>query len=378
MKMRYNPTILVVDDHEDNIAVLLGALNSYDVIPAKDGISAIEILKEEKVDLILLDVMMPKMDGFEVCKYLKDTPEFTKIPIIFLTAKNDIEDIKRGFEYGAIDYLTKPFNPLELTVRINTHIELLSYKNSLEQKVEETIIENKLQQEILFQKAKQAEIGELLMHISHQWKQPLSELGSINTFQMGMLETNHIITPEEHKKYLRKNCEIIDFMAETMETFQHFYQPNQVALSFKVSEAIQIAMNIVSATFHYNEIEIEMITPPKEYFLFGNQNEYAQIFLALLNNAKNIFLARKILNPKVKIEFEQYEENLIVKFSDNGGGIEQINEDIFNAFVSFNKSTGIGLYMVKAICKKNFWKIECCNQPVGAEFKITSQLERDK
>jgi len=376
MKNKKSPTILIVDDNEINIDILLGALNKYDIIAALSGQEALDIVKKEKVDLILLDIMMPSLDGYEVCRILKNSDKYSNIPIIFLTAKNETDDIKKGFEYGAIDYIVKPFNPSELDIRLNTHLELLSYKNNLEQKVATAIEENKINQQILFQKSKQAEIGELLMHISHQWKQPLSELGSINTFQEGKLEHSQMIEIEEYKRYLEKNGQIISFMAETMKTFQNFYQPNQLSEYFNVNEAVNIAINIVAATFNYNNIELDIIEDENLPKILGNQNEYAQIILSILNNAKNIFVKRKIDNPKITISIINTEDTIIVTIVDNGGGIvTQGDDDIFAPYVSSSDSTGIGLYLVKAICKKNSWDIEGNNEKNGAKFILTSKKE---
>ncbi len=377
MKNEHTPTILVVDDNEVNIDILLGALSSYDLIAALSGKEALEIIKEEHVDLILLDIMMPTLDGLDVCKIIKENPKYNKTPIIFLTAKNDTNDIKKGFECGAIDYITKPFNPIELNIRINTHIELINYKNNLERRVAKELEANKLTQEILFQKSKQAEIGELMMHISHQWKQPLSELGSINTFEVGKLEYEESIDINDYKKYLKKNEQIITFMSETMQTFQNFYKPSQDTQYFNVNEAIEIAINIVAATFDYNNIQLNFNDDKKINRIFGNSNEYSQIILSILNNAKNIFIKRNIENPEVIISIKKSDKNLIVTIVDNGGGIvtENENTDIFSEFVSFNDSTGIGLYLVKAICEKNSWNIEGINEKNGAKFILISNLE---
>jgi len=376
MKNNNVPTILVVDDNESNIDILLGVLSNYDIIAALSGQEALDIIKTEKIDLILLDVMMPILDGYEVCEILKSNPEYENIPIIFLTAKSDTEDIKKGFELGAIDYITKPFNPIELDIRINTHIELLNYRNKLKQKVANAIEENRLQQQILFQKSKQAEIGELMMHISHQWKQPLSALGSINILQMGRLEYKKTISEEEYKNYLEKNSEIISFMSETMQTFQNFYQPNQMSQFFDVKNAVDVAINIVKATFNYNDISLDLKSDENLPSILGNQNEYSQIILSILNNAKNIFIQRKVHNPKVLISINNIDNNIVLTITDNGGGIinKEIN-DIFSPFISSRKSTGMGLYLVKSICQKNSWNIEAVNENDGAKFILSNSKE---
>ena len=122
-------TILVVDDTQSNIDVLIELLDAYDIIVATDGATAIEILNEDKdIDLILLDIMMPEMDGFEVCEILKNNNETKDIPIIFLTAKTDVDSIQKGFDIGGVDYITKPFRPVELISRIKTHLKIIQHE----------------------------------------------------------------------------------------------------------------------------------------------------------------------------------------------------------------------------------------------------------
>ena len=122
--------ILIVDDIPDNIKVLKAILSddSYDIHYALSGKDAIMLCVAESFDLILLDIMMPEMDGYEVCEYLKSKEKTKDIPIIFLTAKVDSGDIIKGFEVGAQDYVTKPYNSQELVARVNTHLDL-KHKN---------------------------------------------------------------------------------------------------------------------------------------------------------------------------------------------------------------------------------------------------------
>jgi putative two-component system response regulator len=118
--------ILIVDDAYVNINLLNNFLSKegYDVSFSTQGEDVFEILQREHIDLILLDIMMPGMDGYEVCKRLTADPQTQDIPIIFLTAKTDKADIVRGFEYGAVDYIFKPFHSAELIARIKTHLDL--------------------------------------------------------------------------------------------------------------------------------------------------------------------------------------------------------------------------------------------------------------
>ena len=142
--------VLIVDDTLQNIQVLGTVLREqqYQINVAQDGLQALEMVAKVPPDLILLDIMMPGMDGFETCKRLKADEKTREIPIIFLTAKVETEDIVHGFELGAVDYVTKPFNSTELLARVKTHLtmqgmrkELKAYNEQLEQMVAERTAE---------------------------------------------------------------------------------------------------------------------------------------------------------------------------------------------------------------------------------------------
>lgn len=127
--------ILIVDDVSDNIKVAMNILkeNNYNFSYATNGKQALEIIEKKSFDLILLDIMMPELDGFGVIERLKDNPNTKDIPIIFLTAKADIDSMTKGFDFGAVDYITKPFHSSELLARVSTHLELYKAKRLLEQ-----------------------------------------------------------------------------------------------------------------------------------------------------------------------------------------------------------------------------------------------------
>ena len=125
-----NKTILIVDDTVENLDILAELLEQYDVIDAISGEDALMILEDTKVDLILLDIMMPKMDGFEVCNKLKSNKTTKDIPVIFITAKTDEKSIEKAYEVGGTDYVTKPFKPRELLSRVKKELE---YKAMVEE-----------------------------------------------------------------------------------------------------------------------------------------------------------------------------------------------------------------------------------------------------
>ncbi|MCS6808746.1 MAG: adenylate/guanylate cyclase domain-containing protein [Bacteroidota bacterium] len=127
------PYILIVDDVPVNLQALESILQTrgFRVLKATNGEQALELVAQEKPDLILLDVMMPKMNGYEVCQHLKENPETSKIPVIFLTGRNDSYSVIKGFASGALDYVVKPFHAPELLARINTHLELKRSRDTI-------------------------------------------------------------------------------------------------------------------------------------------------------------------------------------------------------------------------------------------------------
>ncbi len=137
--MKQEVTILIVDDQVINLKILFRLLTNHKfrVIIADSGHRALKILENLSPDVILLDVMMPGIDGFETCRQIKNNEKTTDIPVIFITALNSIEDKITGFEVGGVDYITKPFHKLEVLARINAHIMILRQRQELEHALKE-------------------------------------------------------------------------------------------------------------------------------------------------------------------------------------------------------------------------------------------------
>ncbi|MGF7138050.1 hybrid sensor histidine kinase/response regulator [Roseimarinus sediminis] len=172
------PTILVVDDNKRNLQVVGNILHNekYKVAMAINGLTALKLISQLKPDLVLLDIMMPEMDGYEVCKKLKENPETKEIPVIFLTAKVETNDIVEGFNLGGVDYITKPFKQKELLVRIKTHLDLLNSKRKIATQA------NELQASNIFK-------DRLFSIIGHDLRSPLSSIKfTIDMMKSGVIE----------------------------------------------------------------------------------------------------------------------------------------------------------------------------------------------
>ncbi|HLB73365.1 MAG TPA: response regulator [Sedimentisphaerales bacterium] len=128
------PVILVVDDNQQNRELLQAYLEDTDcrTVPARDGLEALDVVANDPPDLILLDIMMPKMSGFEVCRRLKNDPKNADIPVIMVTALSEFGDIERGIDSGTDDFLSKPVNKLELLTRVKTMLRLKHLTDKLE------------------------------------------------------------------------------------------------------------------------------------------------------------------------------------------------------------------------------------------------------
>lgn len=143
--------VLIVDDVGKNIQVVANLLKDehYHLSYAMSGDQALEVLKERIYDLVLLDIMMPGLNGFETCKRIKKLPHYSETPVIFLTARDDHDSIVEGFESGGQDYVTKPFNTSELIARVRTHLKLRAFENAQQQKIDKAVEElQKLNEEL--------------------------------------------------------------------------------------------------------------------------------------------------------------------------------------------------------------------------------------
>lgn len=357
--------ILIVDDIKTNIQLLGSILkdSGYQINVAMDGLKAIETVKIMPPDLILLDVMMPGLDGFETCKCLKANPETKNIPVIFLTAKVEPEDIIKGFKAGAIDYLTKPFNTDELLVRVRTQLDLRRAQKLIE-----------LQNKDLKEAAKLREDVDQIMR--HDLKAPLN---AILGYPQVILMREKL--SEKGEKYLhtieQAGYRMLNMINLSLDLFKmergaYQFQPTPVELITilkKIEMELKDLRRVNELTF---EIEIAGM-PLKQEDTFYIMGENLLCYSMLANLIKNAVEA----SPKresilVKIERK---ESVTICIQNKGMVPEEIRETFFEKFSTFGKSagTGLGTYSAKLIAETLHGKISMITS-AEAGTTITIQL----
>jgi C4-dicarboxylate-specific signal transduction histidine kinase len=287
--------------------------------------------------------------------------------IVIKDATKVLENIKSG-NLGA--RVTKDSNNEalnELKIMMNNMID------NLEDKIQKEINQRVEQEQILIQQSKLASMGEMIGNIAHQWRQPLTQISAIH---MNMVITYDFdkFSKEYLNKKIKEANKLTSYMSQTISDFQNFFKPQGEKESFSIEKACGDAFHILESSLKYYGIIIEF-NVIEDTEVFGYRNEYSQVILNVLSNAKDILLERKIQNPKIEIEIKQGESFAIVKIKDNAGGVEDnILDKIFEPYFTTRhktQGTGIGLYMSKNIIERNMSGfINVNNIKNGAVFTI--------
>ncbi|PPB56482.1 sensor histidine kinase [Campylobacter hyointestinalis] len=245
--------------------------------------------------------------------------------------------------------------------------------DNLEKRINKEIKQRLAQEQLLVQQSKLAAMGEMIGNIAHQWRQPLAEISAIHMNMKVTYDFNKF-----DKKYLNEKIKeankLTAYMSQTITDFQNFFKPRGEKEIFSVQNACKEAAKIIESSLRYHEISLKFNTI-KDTNILGYKNEYSQVILNILSNAKDIIIERKIKFPRINIEIKEGNNYSIVKISDNAGGIaEKILDKIFEPYFTTRyktQGTGIGLYMSKNIIERNMYGfINVKNTDEGALFTI--------
>ena len=337
-------TILIVDDIPENLQILGNTFAPLEanIIIAQDGETAISNAREEIPDIILLDIAMPGTNGFDVCRALKDEPSTKDIPIVFVTAKTSSDDLKKGFEMGAVDYVTKPFNPSELTMRVSNHLELSKSKKRLEK-----LLDDK---------------NKFITLVAHDIKSPLSGVKSL----MGILVDEYDTLDEAERK------EIVESLYESIESQYSFVddllkwgqlQLNRVELnkeSICSDQLITAIINVQKLNAANKSISLDA-NIKTEAKLFADATHVENVVSNLVSNAIKF-------SPKdshITISADSNGEMIVISVKDNGVGMSDsdknklFKKNIIHTTPGTNneKGTGLGLLLTKEMVEKNGGRI---------------------
>lgn len=357
--------ILVVDDSPENIQVMVEVLKEeYIVSVATSGQKALDMLDDFSPDLILLDVIMPQMDGYELCKILKQDFRLKNIPVIFVTILENEQDIVKGFELGAVDYVIKPIEPVVLKARINTHLRLKSFQDKL-------INDLKQKDELLLNQSKLAVLGEMFENITHQWKQPLSSI-SVATTGIKLEKEHNILTDDRLISFIDTIDLSVNHLIQTIDDFKNFLVTDTKKHRFNIKDIIEKTIKLLLIKFKSDNVVINRDL--KDIEIVNYQNDLIQVLMNILSNAYEA-LSQISTNKEISIGLVKDDKNICIEIKDNAGGIdEKYLNKIFNKYFSTKKDkegSGVGLYMCKNIVEDRLdGQIKAENIQNGACFKI--------
>ncbi|NER81153.1 MAG: hybrid sensor histidine kinase/response regulator [Leptolyngbya sp. SIO1D8] len=428
--MRDKAKILMVDDVPANLEVITEILSSagYTVATAISGERALKRLQTYDPDLILLDIQMPVMDGFETCRRIKELPDMANIPIIFITALSDSESIVKGFSLGAVDYISKPFQALELLARVNTHLQLHQLNYTLEnrvaertRKLEEALEQLKESQLQLIQQEKMSALGNLVAGVAHEINNPINSVSG-NLLEMKQVMTDlleHLAlyqqqasTDEIQKhakeidlKYLledipkmidsmEKGCDRIRNISTSIRVFSR--ADKGIKTGFNLHEGLDSMLLILKPRLR----AVENRPPIQVFKSYGNLPEIQcfpgqinQVFMNILANAIDALeeknqgkLYEEIeANPnRIEIKTETADGQVFIHIWDNGIGMsEAVQKQIFDYLYTtkeVGKGTGLGLTIShRIIVESHSGLITVASVPnQGSKFILALPIQGEK
>jgi len=345
------PKILVVDDNADNVELLAKRLKAlgYRTCEAYDGEEALLRVAEEEPDLVILDVMMPKLDGFEVCQRLKSDERTRSIPVIMLTAKREVPDKIRGLDTGADDYVTKPFNPQELMARVRSLLNLRTLH-------EKRVTEEKL-----------GALGQMAEGVAHEVRNPMVTIGGFARRIRDRLPDGDPL--REYAEHIIKEVERLETMVEEIVRFKALmispYEP--VDLGSVVDEALADQRK----NFSDENVRVVRRFAPS---LPPIQGDRGNLLLAVGNIVQNAFEAMEN-GGTLTITLEPEGQKVRLEVADTGCGIAK--SELSNVFDPFYTSkmtgAGMGLTMVHRIVTRHGGDVDLASQP-GVGTTVTVRL----
>ncbi|MEN8219693.1 MAG: hybrid sensor histidine kinase/response regulator [Pseudomonadota bacterium] len=350
--------VLIVDDNRQIRRMLRRHLmkKKYEIYEAENGTMALAEIEKTLPDLILLDVMMPGMDGFEVCKRLKQNPATSDIPVIFLTAKTEKDDVIAGLELGAVDYVTKPFCNKELMTRVNTHLELKAARDTILSQKEELKLAN---EELKQSNAAKNKFFSIISHDLSNLFYTLIGFSSMLTEQLDSLSVEEkenfiqtILQSSEQGYSLLKN--LLEW--SRAQTGRITSKPTKLALKTLVADNLELSSTNAKAK---NITLVSSISDTTT--VFADKNMLDTVIRNLVSNA----IKFTPVNGKVEILSEEKDSEVEISISDTGVGISPEDiEKLFRVDISHTtigtgeeKGTGLGLILCKEFVEKNGGRI---------------------
>ena len=345
-------TILVVDDEPINRQVLRNQLEmvGYRVEVAIDGLQGLKLLEKLNPQVILLDVMMPRLSGYQTCYRIRQKYSASELPIILLTAKDQPEDTVRGFQHGANDYLTKPFSREELLIRVQFHLKLSKATSEVYRMMDDL----RGMQNQLIQSAKLAAVGEMTSGIAHELKTPLA---GISTILSGVelakqlhQEIDMDATCSRVNLLVQRCSAIIDHMRNYSRRTEETHSQTQI-----INQLLKNTLLLVEPQLKRIGGKLELNLGHDLPFVVGNDIQLEQVFINLCNNACDAMeqSEERILT----IQSMAVGDEVLVRVRDTGTGMRpEVQERIFESFFttkSSAKGTGLGMSISQNIVEQH-------------------------
>jgi signal transduction histidine kinase len=369
-------TILIVDDMPANLEVVTSHLErqGYCAVVALGGDEGIERAEFVHPDLILLDVMMPGLDGFETCRRLKANPATRDIPVIFMTALADTADKLTGFAAGAVDYVTKPLNGAEVLARIETHLALYALRQQLaaqNTRLQQEIAARELTQEALLRS--NTELEQLAYVASHDMQEPLRMVASYLQLVAQRYQGQLDADADEFIGYAVDGAKRMQALINDLLAYSRL---GTKARPFEPSDCNTIVQTAIAQLRVPIEDSGARITHGALPTVMGDATQLLQLFQNLLSNA--IKFHRRDVPPVVHVEAQPWDSAWRFSVRDNGIGIAaEYFERIFVLFQRLHgrgeyPGTGIGLAICKKIVERHGGSIAVQSQPgEGSTFSFT-------